>query len=39
MAEISDRIQNMVQNVITGQVSAEDAIAEAEKEINTILGH
>lgn len=37
--EISDRIQNMVQNVITGQVSAEDAIAEAEKEINTILGH
>ena len=34
----SDRIQNMVQTVVTGKASAEEAIAAAEKEINKILG-
>jgi len=36
--QVSDRIQNMVQTVITGKVSAEEAIATAEAQINEILG-
>lgn len=37
--EISDRIQNMIQSVITGQSTAAEAIATAEQEVNTILGN
>ena len=37
--EVSDRIQNMIQVVVTGQATAEEAIAIAEQEINAILGN
>lgn len=37
--EVSDRIQNMIQVVITGQATAEEAITTAEQEINAILGN
>lgn len=37
--EVSDRIQTMVQNVLTGSMTPQQAAAWAANEVNAILGH
>jgi len=35
--QISDQIQTMIQNVLSGQDTAENAIQKAEEEVNKLL--